>query len=255
MLRRLRFLRAELDAIRDAAGPDPKAQGRRRLRILDIACGGGHGLLTEYGDVVGLDLSLLSLREAAKLYSNVARADAASLPFQDDSFDVVVAMDFLGHIPFEAKGKILSEMRRVLRPGGATLQYIETLGENSMQRLARSHPELYQKHFIEREGHVGLEAPKTVLERFSCAGLIPTRSIGAYKTWVKQPAEISGRFDGDYCVAYPWLKIPVLVDQAICKVAPVRMLGTAMAELVSEGLDRLLPFEMADGLFLKAVKA
>ncbi|EOD32007.1 hypothetical protein EMIHUDRAFT_462683 [Emiliania huxleyi CCMP1516] len=43
-------------------------------------------------------------------------ADAAALPFPDSSFDAVV--DTFGLCVFEAPGAVLSEVRRVLRPGG-----------------------------------------------------------------------------------------------------------------------------------------
>ena len=43
-------------------------------------------------------------------------ADASFLPFDDDSFDVVIISNALHIIP--APEKVLAEIRRVLRPGG-----------------------------------------------------------------------------------------------------------------------------------------
>ena len=45
--------------------------------------------------------------------------DAAALPFEDGSFDTVVSFHVLEHT--EDPGKVLSEMARVLRPGGIVL--------------------------------------------------------------------------------------------------------------------------------------
>ncbi len=246
VLRRLRFLHKELRLLR--------AQKGARLNILDLACGGGHGLLPQYGHVTGVDISLESLTKAHELYDSVICASCDDLPFEDASFDVVVAMDFLGHIPDGKKSVFLSEIRRVLTPRGSALLYIETKGDNGMQRLASRHPELYTRHFEEPEGHIGLESPHRVLERLHAAGLLPTRSIGAYKTWLKQPQEMQLRFAGEYARLYPWLKVPVLLDKVVCSLRPLRLAATMLVELTTPVLDSLLPFPMADGLFVKAVR-
>lgn len=46
-------------------------------------------------------------------------SDAQALPFADDSFDVALAMHMLYHVPDRASA--ISELRRVLRPGGVAL--------------------------------------------------------------------------------------------------------------------------------------
>ena len=63
---------------------------------------------------VGADVSADMLAQARKLVPQVAfiEADAARLPFDDESFDVVAHANM---IPF------LDEIARVLRPGGWTL--------------------------------------------------------------------------------------------------------------------------------------
>lgn len=43
-------------------------------------------------------------------------SDASELPFSDSSFDVVVAMHMLYHVPDQARA--IAEMHRVLKPGG-----------------------------------------------------------------------------------------------------------------------------------------
>ncbi len=48
-----------------------------------------------------------------------AQADATAIPFGDSVFDAVFIFDVLEHVDEEAK--VLSEIRRVLRPGGALL--------------------------------------------------------------------------------------------------------------------------------------
>jgi ubiquinone/menaquinone biosynthesis C-methylase UbiE len=97
-------------------------------RLLDVGCGPGSVTIDlaarlEPGEVIGVDSSEAVVeiaREAAKEAgaSNVTFevADAYSLPFEDDTFDVVHAHQVLQHLtdPIAA----LREMRRVTRPGG-----------------------------------------------------------------------------------------------------------------------------------------
>jgi ubiquinone/menaquinone biosynthesis C-methylase UbiE len=69
----------------------------------------------------GLTLGALAGREA----------DAAALPFPDDSFDAVVAMHMLYHLADPAAG--IAEMARVLKPGGTLL--VTTNGADNMREL------------------------------------------------------------------------------------------------------------------------
>ncbi len=93
------------------------------LRILDIGCGGGflsNALARQGYKVTGVDLSKESL-EVAKKYDitksvKYIAADAFQLPFADESFDVVTAMDFLEHI--EDPARAIKEFSRVIRPSG-----------------------------------------------------------------------------------------------------------------------------------------
>jgi SAM-dependent methyltransferase len=53
--------------------------------------------------------------------AELAEATLASIPFDDASFDLVVANDVLQHVPEPEVATSLGELRRVLRPGGAVL--------------------------------------------------------------------------------------------------------------------------------------
>ena len=58
-------------------------------------------------------------------------ADAQEIPFEDDTFDAVVANHMLYHVPDELKA--VEEIRRVLKPGGRL--YAATNGRKHMQEL------------------------------------------------------------------------------------------------------------------------
>jgi ubiquinone/menaquinone biosynthesis C-methylase UbiE len=92
-------------------------------RCLDLGCGTGVyvPLLAEQGwAVVGVDLSADQLRVARERVGGLAealvQADARSLPFEDGSFDAVVAA--LVHTDIDQYDRALVEVARVLRPGG-----------------------------------------------------------------------------------------------------------------------------------------
>src|SRR5215217_7480847 len=84
--------------------------------VLDVGCGDGalgRPLLQAGVSWVGLDLSQTLLRDAPR---PVVRADAARLPFPDESFGAVAALYMLYHLA--APERAIAEAHRVLRPGG-----------------------------------------------------------------------------------------------------------------------------------------
>lgn len=99
----------------------------RRPRILDVGCGTGANLLmlSKYGDAEGVDISedaLAFCRERG--LEKVKLGAAENLPYDDDTFDLVTALDVVEHLDDDLAG--LREMRRVLRPGGRVLLFVPT---------------------------------------------------------------------------------------------------------------------------------
>ncbi|MBC7326540.1 class I SAM-dependent methyltransferase [bacterium] len=90
-------------------------------RILDVGCGTGANLSLFNANVIGLDASLEALKLAKRRKSDaqLIQAKAENLPFKDDVFDLVLALDLLEHLPDDVKG--LKEMYRVLKKGGTLL--------------------------------------------------------------------------------------------------------------------------------------
>jgi ubiquinone/menaquinone biosynthesis C-methylase UbiE len=108
-----------------------RAAGHRTdLRILDCGCGTGNNLrmLRRYGRATGIDLTFSGLvyarRQSERL---VAQGSALTLPFSDDTFDLVTSFDVIYAFDDEQAGQALREMRRVLRPGGSLVLNVAAL--------------------------------------------------------------------------------------------------------------------------------
>jgi SAM-dependent methyltransferase len=106
-------------------------------RILDVGCGGGRTMQTMAeqvpdGHVDGVDYSLASAAMARQTNADLIRAGRASvqeasvsrLPFPDESFDLVTAVET--HYYWPDFPNDLREVRRVLKPGGRLLIIAET---------------------------------------------------------------------------------------------------------------------------------
>ncbi len=98
---------------------DTYAPLQRPLRILDVACATGMSFrfLSDYGHVRGIDISEETIRLCGERgITDIVRSDAMALPFRDNSFDVILALDAFEH--FDDDVAAMAETHRVLRPGG-----------------------------------------------------------------------------------------------------------------------------------------
>ena len=112
---------------------------RENLQILECGCGTGEMWNNHIDDIPkGCALTLTDASEGMvanirELFSDrqsidCELADIQSLPYEDNSYDIVIANAMLYHVPDITGG--LREARRVLREGGVF--YASTYGEHGM---------------------------------------------------------------------------------------------------------------------------
>lgn len=99
-------------------------KGLEGKRILEVGVGGEGGLiylLKEKNDVHGGDVSDAAIRNCRRFGLDVTKInlDKDKLLFDDNSFDVIFALEVFEH--FSNPQYALEELRRVLKPGGTLL--------------------------------------------------------------------------------------------------------------------------------------
>ncbi|MFH1539514.1 MAG: class I SAM-dependent methyltransferase [bacterium] len=96
--------------------------------VLDLGCGDGifSSILFTGRVVVGADISHRELTLARRFgaHGAMAAADARALPFKGGSFATVFSNCVLEHVP--EPGKVMSEIARVLKPGGVFVTTVPT---------------------------------------------------------------------------------------------------------------------------------
>ncbi len=139
--------------------------------ILDVGCGTGAALRMllrrhHRGKLAGVDLSPQMLRKARRklgLDADLRLADAASLPFRTENFDIVMSTAAFHHFP--EPGKAVQEMARVLKRGGrlyiADLNFYLPLFNWLWERIepgcVRVYPREEMRRLLAQAGLKGIE--------------------------------------------------------------------------------------------------
>jgi SAM-dependent methyltransferase len=109
--------------------------------VLEVGCGEGlfsRSVVERTGAAVtAVDQSARMVEIARGRGVDAMVADVQELPFDDASFDMVVANWMLYHVPDVSRA--LAEIRRVLRPGGSLLAV--TMGDDMMHEVWSLTPE------------------------------------------------------------------------------------------------------------------
>jgi SAM-dependent methyltransferase len=98
------------------------------VQLLDVGCNTGNLLYTfrhlyPHMQLAGIDINHASVEIAkAKLPdAEIHQGYGFELPFANDRFECVTCIEVIEHVPAERRALLVSEMRRVLSPGGRLL--------------------------------------------------------------------------------------------------------------------------------------
>lgn len=127
--------------------PDPLGG---RGRALDIGCGSGKSTSTLISlgyDVTGMDFSEEAVSICKERFdgsARIIRGNVLDIPFADSSFDYVVAVHVLEHIPDDDMPVAAREIGRILRPGGWV--FIRDFAPGDMREKRRTDSEIDYYH-------------------------------------------------------------------------------------------------------------
>lgn len=112
-----------LEMIRSAAGE------RLRGQVFEDGCGVGMylaRLAKEARLAVGMDIELERTMDAQRMAKQVLCGAGESLPFPDNTFDLILSHEVLEHVQDDRKA--LEEIVRTLRPGGRLVLFVPNRG-------------------------------------------------------------------------------------------------------------------------------
>lgn len=191
--------------------------------VLDIGCGFGEfaGVFFSSQVEVGLDIDEKEIQKAAQSgkYKNTIVADARKLPFASNSFQTVISISTLEHIPDNFK--VFKEVHRILKPGGKFIFMSPT--EEFMNNLLlvkvfrflnfESLAQVYLRFLNRAFKHVFLPPEKTWISQTKRAGFNVEKvegTISRNALWVWEaglvlaiPSQIARLLFGSRLVLFP----------------------------------------------------
>jgi SAM-dependent methyltransferase len=238
--RRISFLKKCLESI------------SRKSLILDVGCGGGGWgmILKRYGTVIGIDVSVGSLKYAQDIYKNLVHASATQIPFPSEYFDAVVSEDVLGHIPLAEKERAYSEMYRVLKPDGLMVHSaIETDSKSFWFKFAKKYPDLFKTHHIDKHGHIGLELASVIIGRCLKIGF-DVKKVDPMHAIVLYPSLFSAWFDNGYKNENILISALVSFSRVIEKSKRITLVTNLALGIVEKMINPFINIDQAAGLLL-----
>ncbi len=143
--------RVKMDMMRKMLAPSPDEA------VLDIGCGNGRFVFftrPSCGEAVGIDAGAHFATEPLATV-DLTRGDIRRLPFADASFDKAFSLDVLEHLTEDGVVAMLSEARRVLKPGGRLFLYSHVMMSSRLAFFQRGVNRLV--HWLDRRGLVDNE--------------------------------------------------------------------------------------------------
>jgi cyclopropane fatty-acyl-phospholipid synthase-like methyltransferase len=138
--------------------------------VLELGCGNGIPAtrrIAEQHAVTGVEISSV---QADKARRNVPAAtvlvgDVATCRFDASSFDAIVALYVIDHIPRETHAALFGRMAAWLRPGGQLLFTVEPYDEPGGIRGWLGHPMYFSQYAPDETTRIVNEAGFTIVEQ------------------------------------------------------------------------------------------
>lgn len=149
------------------------------IAILDVGCNTGRGgvLIKQkqpHRQLWGIDLVEDRIRRVPNgVYEHLLVGSATSIDADDNSFDAIIAGEFVEHVPAPALSIVLSEFYRVLKPNGRVL--LTTPNPTSFLVHIRKHD------IFADPSHVNIMAKTELIDYLHQAGFVNNRVIGSGK--------------------------------------------------------------------------
>lgn len=217
--------------------------------VVEIGCAGGITWFGRRYRMIGMDLSLEALQLAAADYELTLQCDATLMPLADESVDAVISSCLFEHLTTEQKTALLSEVFRVLKPGGKVVFLYDLWTENAIiAGYRRADPIRYQREFLDQDGHLGYASVEENRDFFRFSGLKITRELfhertpfQSHSVWKKLSA-------------WPGLRGRVAWMGAALTSGPLRLPMQALLSATDATLGRLFPESHARGMITVAAK-
>lgn len=146
----------------------------RKAKILDLGCGAGiptTKILAQYYQVVGVDISEKQIQLARKNVpeAKFIKTDMLEVDLPDNSFDAIVSLYAIIHIPREHHQELLRKIRKMLKPDG---YFLATMGVSDLKEAKEENwlgAPMYWSHFdkkrnLEMLQQAGFEVIKAKVE-------------------------------------------------------------------------------------------
>lgn len=101
---------------------DRLLKDKKDAKILDVGC--GEGVLVKRYKELGYNISGLDYNYTSDL---VKKGDITDIPYEDNSFDMIMCLDVIEHLNILDQEKAVSELARITKPEGQAIITIPNL--------------------------------------------------------------------------------------------------------------------------------
>jgi ubiquinone/menaquinone biosynthesis C-methylase UbiE len=172
-------------------------------KVLDIGCGTAH--LTKWiqdkgFEVYGIEPSTEMYDFAVKNFPeiNIQKGISSKLPFENNTFDVIVAFEVLRYLDKDENKKTYAEMYRTLKPNGTFFITQVNLYATDFYFVFYSIKELYSKLFNKIHHYCNFTSSGNEISLAKKAGFSEVRTIGVFHGSIRFMYKLSKGFGNAY---------------------------------------------------------